>query len=65
MKLFIGVCILFYLVQCETTNESSLLNITVVVPESNILNVKDIVFEVDINQKDKSGVRNGYIIRLK
>ena len=62
MKLFIGVCILFYLVQCEATNSivTNGLNITVVVPESNILNAKNIVFGVNINQKDKRGVLHGF-----
>ena len=60
MKLFIGVCILFYLVQCEATNRSPFLSLNAVVSESSLLKLKNIVFEVDINQKDKRGVLPGY-----
>ena len=63
MKLFIGVCILFYLVQCEATNgfiDPPYLNINVRIPESNILNVENITFEVDINQRDRSGTLQGF-----
>ena len=69
MKLFIGVCILLYLVQCEAingiaTNESPFVKITVDVPESNTFETK-IYFFVVINKADKAGYAHEYIVDLK
>ena len=68
MKLFIGVvCILFYLVQCEATNGivTNGLNITITVPESNLVNLKVLGFDVMFNQKDKRGKTHEYIFFIK
>ena len=69
MKLFIGVCILLYLVQCEATNgiatnQSPFLKITVEVQESKTP-AKGIAFIVIVNKADKAGSTRTYEIALE
>ena len=69
MKLFIGVCILLYLVQCEAikdipTYECPVVKITVDVPESNATDTT-IYFAIIINKEDIAGYTHDYIVELK